>query len=96
MLSARSVRLNTRGNKQHGGVLHNKGDKVLKWLPEILAVILMILAVPGLIHQQYATNDVWFHFHRLKNHETIVSCCVVAAIALVADKYLGKLRTRYG
>ena len=61
-------------------------------LPEILAVILLILAVLGLIHQQLTSSDVWFHFRQLKNHETIVACCVVGAIALVVGKYLGRER----
>ena len=72
--------------------LYIEGDKVKKRLPEILAVILLILAVLGLIHQQLTSNDVWFHFHQLKNHETIVACCIVGAIALVAGKYLGRER----
>jgi hypothetical protein len=59
-------------------------------LPEILAVILLILAALGLIHQHVVLNDSWFSFYQLKNHETIVSCCIVAAIALITGKYLGK------
>jgi len=65
---------------------------VRNFIPEILAVILVVLAVLGLIHQQLTTNDVWFHLGQLKNHETIVSCCIVGAIALVAGKYLGRIR----
>jgi hypothetical protein len=62
-----------------------------KHIIEILAVILLVLAVFGLIHQQLTTNDVWFQFQQLGNHETIVACCLVAAIALVAGKHLGRL-----
>jgi hypothetical protein len=61
-----------------------------KYIIEILAVTLLGLAVFGLIHQQLTTSDVWFHFRQLGNHETIVACCIVAAIALVTGKYLGK------
>lgn len=61
--------------------------------PEILAVIFIILAVLALLHQHFTTSDAWFHLRQLKNHETIIACCVVAAIALVAGKYLGRRRS---
>jgi uncharacterized membrane protein len=70
--------------------LHFKGEKVKQRIPEILAVILLVLAFLGLVHQQLVSNDVWFHYQQLKNHETIVSCFVIAAVALVAGKYLGR------
>ncbi len=63
------------------------------YLPEILAMVSIIIAVLGLIHQQLVSNDVWFHFHQLKNHETIISCLLALAIGLVAGKYLGKTRS---
>lgn len=62
------------------------------FIPEILAVVLVVLAIVGLIHQQLTTSDVWFHFGQLRNHETIVACCIVGAVALVVGKYLGKIR----
>jgi len=61
-----------------------------KYLVETLAVILLIMAVFGLIHQQLNTNDVWFNFREVANHEAIVACFVVAAVALVVGKYLGR------
>ena len=64
-------------------------------VPEILVVVLVILAGLSLIHQQLATSDVWFHFGQLKSRETIVACFIVGAIALVAGKYLGRVRLEY-
>ena len=55
-------------------------------------MVLVVLAIVGLIHQQLTTSDVWFHFGQLRNHETIVACCIVGAVALVVGKYLGKIR----
>jgi hypothetical protein len=65
---------------------------VLRFLPEILAVIMVVLAILGLVHQQLTTSDVWFHLGQLRNHETIIACCIVGAVALVVGKYLGKIR----
>jgi len=60
-------------------------------LPEVLAVVFIFLAAFGLIHQQLTSSDVWFHFGQMRNHETIVACCIVAAIALLIGKYLGRI-----
>jgi len=61
-----------------------------KYLVETLAVILLGLAVFGLVHQQLNTNDVWFNLREVANHEAIVACFVIAAVALVVGKYLGR------
>jgi len=39
---------------------------VRNFIPEILAVILVVLAVLGLIHQQLTTNDVWVSSRAIK------------------------------
>ena len=72
------------------GTRYQEGDKVKKYVTEGTAVIGFCLAIIGLIHQQIVSNDVWFHFRQMRNHETIVACCIIGALALLAGKYLGK------
>ena len=62
-----------------------------KFLLEILAFLLLCLAVLGLVHQQLTTYDSLFDCREIMNHESIVVCLVVSAIALLVGKYLGKL-----
>jgi hypothetical protein len=58
--------------------------------PEILSVALVWLAVIVIVHQQLFTNDVWFNFGQIWHHEPIIACLLVAAVALVLGKHLGK------
>ena len=58
-------------------------------IPEILAAILFCLAVLLLFHQRLFANHVWFSWQEFWHHESVIACCVVAAIALVVGKYLG-------
>ena len=62
-----------------------------KFVLEILAFILLCLAVFGLLHQQLTTSDSLFDLSDMMNHESLVACLVVSAIALVVGKYLGKI-----
>ena len=62
-----------------------------KFVLEILAFLLLCMAVLGLVHQQLYTCDAWFDWGEMLNHESLVACFVVAAIALVVGKYLGKI-----
>jgi hypothetical protein len=65
--------------------------KVTKYIIEILAVVFLCLAVLLMIHQQLTnTCDVWFHVEEIASHEVAASFCIVAAVALVIGKYLGK------
>ena len=74
--------------------LYLEGVSVKNYLPEIIAALLLALAVFGLVHQQMTSNDVWFHLRQLRNHETIVSCLIAAAIALLTGKYLERWSQR--
>ena len=67
------------------------GDDMNKFILEVLAFILICLAVLGLIHQQLTTCDPLFDLHEIVNHESIVICLVASAVALLVGKYLGKL-----
>jgi cytochrome bd-type quinol oxidase subunit 2 len=61
-------------------------------VPEILAVIALVLAVAALIYQHFVcSTGAWFDWPQLWHYETVIVCCIVAAIALVAGKYLGRL-----
>jgi hypothetical protein len=62
-----------------------------KFVSEILAFLLLCVAVLGLVHQHLFTCDNWFDWSEMLNHESLIACCVVAAIALVVGKYLGKI-----
>jgi hypothetical protein len=59
-------------------------------IPEILAVICIILAVAAVLHQHFTTHDYWYDFSEVKNHEAIIACLVVAAVALLVGKHLGR------
>jgi len=59
-------------------------------MPEILAAVLLCLAVFGLVQQQLTSNDVGFNWRQFWHHEPLIACCFVAAIALVVGKYLGR------
>jgi len=57
--------------------------------PEILAGVLMVIAVVVVLHQHFKYHDIWFDLWQIKNHETLILSCVIAAIALLVGKYLG-------
>jgi hypothetical protein len=64
---------------------------VKKYLVEILAVLALCLAVVVLVHQHLVSScPIWFHTEEIFNHEAAASFCVIAAVALVIGKYLGK------
>jgi hypothetical protein len=62
-------------------------------LPEILAAIAFVLSVAALVFQHFACtdNDAWFDWEQFWHYETFIFAGVVAAVALVAGKYLGRL-----
>ncbi|OGO21431.1 MAG: hypothetical protein A2144_03205 [Chloroflexi bacterium RBG_16_50_9] len=57
---------------------------------EIMAAVLLCLAVLVLVQQQITTDDVWFNWHQIKNHESLAISLAVAAAALLVGKCLGK------
>jgi protein-S-isoprenylcysteine O-methyltransferase Ste14 len=61
-----------------------------KRIPEILAAIAVILALFGLFFQRFSSSHEWFNWEQLWNYESLIGLCVVAAVALVAGKYLGR------
>jgi uncharacterized membrane protein required for colicin V production len=62
-----------------------------KFIPEILAA-LGIIGAAALLVQQHLTSScpIFFHIEEIKSHEAAASFLVVAAVALVIGKYLGK------
>ncbi len=61
-------------------------------VPEILAAIALILALAALVYQHFATNNgAWFEWEQFWHYESFIAMGIVAAIALVAGKYLGRL-----
>jgi hypothetical protein len=59
-------------------------------IPEILAGILILLAVFLVIHQQLFSVDSWFNFQQLWHHETLIASFIFMAIGLILGKYLGR------
>ena len=49
----------------------------------------MVIAVVVVLHQHFKYHDIWFDLWQIKNHETLILSCVIAAIALLVGKYLG-------
>lgn len=60
-------------------------------IPEILAAIALVLAIFGLLYQRFSSSQEWFNWAQIWHYEPLIACCVVAAVALVAGKYLAKL-----
>jgi len=62
-------------------------------IPEILAVIALVLALAALVYQHFACtdDDCWFEWEQFWHYESFIAMVIVAAIALVAGKYLGKI-----
>jgi len=61
-------------------------------LPEILAVIALVLALGALVYQHFAcSTGGWFEWEQFWHYESFIAMGIVAAIALVAGKYLGRL-----
>ncbi len=61
-----------------------------RFVLEILAFIALCLAVFGIFHQ-HITTGVWFDYYQLWCHEDFIAVCIIAAIALMIGKYLGKI-----
>ena len=61
-----------------------------KRIPEILAAIALLLAIFGLVDQHFTPDDGWFSWPQFWHYEPLIACCVVAAVALMAGKYLGR------
>ena len=60
-------------------------------IPEILAVVALALSLGALVYQHFATEDGWFEWEQFWHYESFIAMGIVAAIALVAGKYLGRL-----
>ncbi len=59
-------------------------------LVEILATLSFCGAIFLLIHQQLTTNDAWFNLREFWHHESFIAISLVASVALLAGKYLGR------
>ena len=62
-------------------------------ITEILAAIALVLSGAATVYQHFASTDAdtWIDWPQLWHYETFIACGIVAAIALVAGKYLGRL-----
>jgi hypothetical protein len=61
------------------------------YVPEILAVIALILSVSALVYQHFASKGAWWDWPQFWHYEPFIAMGIVAAVALVVGKYLGKL-----
>ena len=59
---------------------------------EILAGIALLSAAGLTIYQHFACNDndCWFEWFQLWHYEPFIACALVASIALIVGKFLGK------
>ena len=65
---------------------------MIKRLPEILAVVLVCLALFLAIRQQIISDDRWFNLRQMWHHETLIAAFVFGAVCLIVGKYLGKFK----
>ena len=62
-----------------------------RYFTEIVAVVLVLLGLGLLVEQKITgTCPIFFHVEDILSHETAASLCVVAAVALVVGKFIGK------
>ena len=59
---------------------------------EIIAALAFLSAIGLTVYQHFACddNDCWFEWWQLWHYEPFIMSAVVAAIALIVGKYLGK------
>jgi hypothetical protein len=62
-----------------------------RYLPEMLAVLLVILAFLALAHQHFGRGEGWFNYKEAKTHEAAAMVLVSGGIGIVIGKYLGKI-----
>ena len=65
---------------------------MLKRLPEILALLFILIAVFLTIHQEIYSDDGWFNIRQMWHHETLITVFVFGAVCFIAGKYLGRIR----
>jgi hypothetical protein len=59
---------------------------------EILAALAFASAIGLTVYQHFACNDVdnWFEWEQFWHYESFIACALVASIALIVGKFLGK------
>jgi hypothetical protein len=59
---------------------------------EILAALAFLSAIALTVYQHFACNDndCWFEWEQFWHYEPFIACALVASIALLVGKYLGK------
>ena len=62
-----------------------------KYLPEMLAALLVVLAFVVLAHQHFGLGLGWFNRGEAKTHESAAMVLVSGGIGIVVGKYLGKI-----
>ncbi|MGD9143293.1 MAG: hypothetical protein PVG61_05555 [Dehalococcoidia bacterium] len=64
---------------------------MIKRLPEIIAIIFILIAIYLGIHQVITTDDTIFNLRQIWHHETLIAVFGFGAVCLLAGKYLGKI-----
>jgi len=62
-----------------------------KYLPEMLAVLVVVMAFLVLVHQHFGLGQGWFNRREAKTHEAAAMVLVSGGIGIVVGKYLGKI-----
>jgi hypothetical protein len=61
-------------------------------LPEILAIVFILIALFLGIRQVIVTDDVIFNIHQIWHHETLIGIFGFGGICLLVGKYLGRMK----
>ena len=64
---------------------------MIKRLPDILAIIFVLIALFLGIRQIIVTDDVVFNVRQIWHHETLIGIFGFGAICLLVGKYLGRM-----
>ena len=61
-------------------------------LPEILAVVFILITVSLGVHQIIVSDDVIFNVPQIWHHETLMGIFGFGAVCLIVGKYLGRMK----
>ena len=64
---------------------------MIKRLPDILAIVFLLITLALGIHQIVVTDDVIFNVRQIWHHETLMGIFGFGAICLLVGKYLGRM-----
>jgi hypothetical protein len=64
---------------------------LIKRLPDIFAILFILITVSLGVHQIIVSDDVIFNMRQIWHHETLMGIFGFGAVCLLVGKYLGRL-----